>query len=71
MKAQDQHQNKPETQSCQTSVSSSERFCKTALLDAYQAGAVEMYLKITNSIEKQTLKGLKEMSEEWVKLYDK
>ena len=54
-----------------TAVSSSERFCKTALLDAYKAGAVEMYLKITNSIEKQTLKGLKEMSEEWVKLYDK
>jgi len=52
-------------------VSSSKRFCTTDLLNAYQAGAVEMYNKIVNSIEKQTLKGLKEDSQEWLKLYDK
>jgi len=54
-----------------TDVSSSKRFCKTDLLNAYQAGAVEMYNKIVNSIEKQTLKGLRQDSEEWLKLYDK
>ena len=50
-------------------VSSSKLFCTTDLLNAYQAGAVEMYNKIVNSIEKQTLKGLKEDSQEWIKLY--
>lgn len=49
----------------------SKRFCTTDLLNAYQAGAVEMYNKIVNSIEKQTLKGLREDSQEWLKLYDK
>lgn len=52
-------------------VSISKRFCTTDLLNAYQAGAVEMYNKIVNSIEKQTLKGLREDSQEWLKLYDK
>lgn len=54
-----------------SSVSSSKRFCTTDLLNAYQAGAGEMYNKIVNSIQKQTLKGLKEDSQEWLKLYDK
>lgn len=52
-------------------VRSSNRFCTTDLLNAYQAGAVEMYNKIVNSIEKQTLNGLIEDSQEWLKLYDK
>lgn len=50
---------------------SNKRFCTTDLLNAYQAGAVEMYNKIVNSSEKQTLKGLREDSQEWLKLYDK
>lgn len=63
--------NKLEKQLRLYSVSSSKRFCKNDLLNAYQAGAVEMYNKIVNSIQKQTLKGLKQDSEEWLKLYDK
>lgn len=55
----------------QDDVSCSKRFCTTDLLKAYQAGAIEMYNKIVNSIENQTLKGLKEDSREWLKLYDK
>jgi len=62
--------NKLEEQLRLYGVSSSKRFCTTDLLNAYQAGAVEMYNKIVNSIEKQTLKGLREDSQEWLKLYD-
>lgn len=51
--------------------SSTKRFCTTDLLNAYQAGAVKMYTKMVNSIEKQTLMRLVKDSQEWLKLYDK